>query len=57
MVMRFLVIANWSNLLQTFAYKRIEEGIGFCESTDFLSEALFYISNLSTLDKKIVKYF
>lgn len=40
LVMRFPVIANWSNLPQTFAYKRFEEGIGFCESTDFLLEAL-----------------
>lgn len=40
MVMRFLVIANWSNLPQISAYKRFEEGIYFCESTDFLSEAL-----------------
>ena len=41
MVMRFPVIANWSNLPQTFAYKRFEEGIGFCESTDFLADAPF----------------
>ena len=40
MVMRFPVIANWSNPSQTFAYKRFEEGTDFCESTDFLSEAL-----------------
>lgn len=40
LVMRFPVIANWSNLPQTFACKRFEEGIGFCESTDFLLEAL-----------------
>ena len=40
MVMRFPVIANLSNLPQTFTYKRFEEGIGFCESTDFLLEAL-----------------
>lgn len=40
MVMRFPIIANWSNLPQTFACKRFEEGIGFCESTDFLLEAL-----------------
>lgn len=41
LVMRFPVIANWSNLPQTFAYKRFEEGIGFCESTDFLADAPF----------------
>ena len=40
LVMRFPVIANWSNPPQTFAYKRFEEGTDFCESTDFLSEAL-----------------
>lgn len=40
LVMRFPVIANWSKLPQTFAYKRFEEGIGFCESTDFLLESL-----------------
>ena len=57
MVMRLPVITNLSNLPQIFAYKRFEQGTDFCESTDFLSEALFYISNLSTLDKKIVKYF
>ena len=32
MVMQFLVIANLSNLLQTFAYKRFEEGTDFCLS-------------------------
>lgn len=46
MVMQFPVIANLSNLPQTFAYKRFEEGIGFCESTDFLSEALSTILEL-----------
>lgn len=40
MVMRFPVIANWSKPPQTFAYKHFEEGTDFCESTDFLSEAL-----------------
>lgn len=47
MVMRFPVIANWSNLPQTFAYKRFEEGTDFCESTDFLSEALSSLLELA----------
>ena len=46
MVMRFPVIANWSNLSQTFEYKRFEEGTDFCESTDFLSEALSILLEL-----------
>ena len=41
MVMRFPIIANWSKPPQTFAYKHFEEGRDFCESTDFLLEALF----------------
>lgn len=47
LVMRFPVIANWSNLPQTFACKRFEEGIGFCESTDFLLEALSSLLELA----------
>ena len=46
MVMRFPVIANWSNLPQTFAYKRFEKGTDFCKSTDFLSEALSILLEL-----------
>lgn len=42
MVMRFPVITNWPKLQETFAYKRFEEGIYFCESTDFLSEVFFF---------------
>lgn len=40
LVMQFANPSNWSNLPQTFAYKCFEEGTDFCESTDFLSEAL-----------------
>lgn len=46
LVMRFPVIANWSNPPQTFAYKRFEEGTNFCESTDFLLEALSILLEL-----------
>lgn len=45
MVMRFSVIANWSNPAQTFAYKHFEEGTDFCKSTDFCPRHFFNSSD------------
>ena len=53
MVMHFANPSNLSNCSQNVVYKRFEEGIYFCKSTDFLSEALSTLLELVYLRQKI----
>ena len=58
MVMHFANPSNWSNCSQNVVYKRLEIGMYFCESTDFLLEALFsylelFIKNLFLILTKL----